>query len=80
MKNSFREDIKRKVSFSFELPKMFGCGEGRKIYKEPRKQFKIQRARGVTGGKSQNCTGKKCTEHELVLLMFIVLKRLDDLL
>ena len=49
MKNSFWEDINSKVSFSFELPKMFGCGEGRKIYKEPRKQFKIQRARGVTG-------------------------------
>ena len=48
MMNSFREDIKSKVSFSFELPRMFGCGEGREIYKEPRKQFKIQRARGVT--------------------------------
>ena len=31
-------------------------------------------------GKSQNCTGQKCTEHELVLLMFFVLKCLDDLL
>ena len=31
-------------------------------------------------GKGQNCTGQKCTEHELVLLMFFVLKCLDDLL
>ena len=28
----------------------------------------------------QNCTGQKCTKHELVLLMFFVLKCLDDLL
>ena len=35
---------------------------------------------GGGGGKSQNCTGQKCTEHELVLLMFFVLKCLDDLL
>ena len=32
------------------------------------------------GGEGQNCKGQKCTEHELVLLMFFVLKRLDDLL
>ena len=31
-------------------------------------------------GEGQNCTGQKCTEHELVLLMFFVLKCLDDLL
>ena len=31
-------------------------------------------------GEGQNCKGQKCTEHELVLLMFFVLKRLDDLL
>ena len=34
--------------------------------------------RGTSEG--QNCKGQKCTEHELVLLMFFVLKRLDDLL
>ena len=33
-----------------------------------------------SGGKGQNCTGQKCTEHERVLLMFFVLKCLDDLL
>jgi len=31
-------------------------------------------------GEGQNCKGQKCTEHELVLLMFFVLKCLDDLL
>ena len=31
-------------------------------------------------GKGQNCTGQKCAEHELVLLMFFVLKCLDCLL
>ena len=31
-------------------------------------------------GQGQNCTGQKCMEHELVLLMFFVLKCLDDLL
>ena len=31
-------------------------------------------------GKGQNCGGQKCTRHELVLLMFFVLKCLDDLL
>ena len=31
-------------------------------------------------GEGQNCKGQKCTKHELVLLMFFVLKRLDDLL
>ena len=35
---------------------------------------------GAPPGKGQNCTGQKCTEHELVLLMFFVLKCLDDLL
>ena len=34
----------------------------------------------ILPGKGQNCTGQKCTEHELVLLMFFVLKCLDDLL
>ena len=38
------------------------------------------RVRGARPGEGQNCTGQKCTEHELVLLMFFVLKRLDDLL
>ena len=38
------------------------------------------RGGGLPAGKSQNCTGQKCTEHELVLLMFFVLKCLDDLL
>ena len=35
---------------------------------------------GEGRGEGQNCKGQKCTEHELVLLMFFVLKRLDDLL
>ena len=35
---------------------------------------------GKGRGEGQNCTGQKCTEHELVLLMFFVLKCLDDLL
>ena len=34
----------------------------------------------VYKGEGQNCTGQKCTEHELVLLMFFVLNCLDDLL
>ena len=36
--------------------------------------------RGWGGGEGQNCTGQKCTKHKLVLLMFVVLKCLDDLL
>ena len=44
----------------------------------PRPLGGVRGGRGGSGGEGQNCTGQKCMKHELVLLMFFVLKGLDD--
>ena len=69
------KDILTNVEFDYQGctgQPFFASGQGRG------KKFRGGAGRG--GGEGQNCTGQKCTEHELVLLMFFALKCLDDLL